>query len=78
MAQIRKVKVYDIDSGLGGTHTVSIVDEWRDNRVIVRVWYGRATPTGWESWPDWDGYRFEAARDQLTNPRVLQLYKEGD
>ncbi|WP_029063638.1 hypothetical protein [Labrenzia sp. DG1229] len=78
MAQIRKVKVYDIDSGLGGTHTVSIVDEWRDNRVIVRVWYGRATPTGWESWPDWDGYRFEAARDQLTNPRVLQLYKEED
>lgn len=78
MVQIRKVKVYDIDSGLGGTHTVSIVDEWRDNRVIVRVWYGRATPTGWEAWPDWDGYRFEATRDQLTNPRVLQLYKEGD
>jgi len=76
MVQIRSVKVYDIDSGLGGTHTVSIVDEWGDNRVIVRVWYGRATPTGWESWPDWDGYRFEATRDQLTNPRVLELYKE--
>lgn len=78
MTQIRKVKVYDIASGLGGTHTVSIVDEGGDNLVIVRVWYGRATPTGWESWPDWDGYRFEATRDQLTNPRVLALYKEAD
>ncbi|GAB2208940.1 hypothetical protein ROS1_57580 [Roseibium sp. ROS1] len=78
MVQIRNVKVYDIDSDLGGTHTVSIIDEWGDNRVVVRVWYGRATPIGWESWPDWDGYRFEATRNQLTNPRVLKLYKEED
>ena len=76
MAEIRKVKVYDIDCGCGGTHTVSIVDDCSNDRVIVRVWFGMATPEGWESWPSWDGYRFEAHRDRLTNPRVLALYKE--
>ncbi|AMN56358.1 hypothetical protein B0E33_30570 (plasmid) [Roseibium algicola] len=76
MGPIRKVKVYDIDSGLGGTHTVSIVEELPNNRISVRVWYGRATPTGWEAWIEWDGATFETTHDQLTNPRVLALYKE--
>lgn len=46
----RSVEVFDTPSGLGGSHTVSIVQELAADRVQVRVWYGRATPRGWEAW----------------------------
>lgn len=46
------------------------------DRVKLRVWYGRATARGWEPWPEWDGFRYKTGRDQLSNPRNLQLFKE--
>ncbi len=76
MVQIRKVKVYNAESVFCGTCTVSIVEELPDNRIVVRVWFGTATPTGWEPWSEWDGHMFPATRDQLMNPRVLELFKE--
>ncbi|MCR5943976.1 hypothetical protein FG152_24705 [Ochrobactrum sp. XJ1] len=69
------IDVFDTPSGLGGSHTVSIVCEIDAMTVDVRVWYGRATSHGWEAWKDWDGYQFRTTRDQLTNPRKMLLWK---
>lgn len=77
MAQRRFVTVYDTPSGLGGSHTVSIDREIDAETVEVRVWYGRATPNGWERWRDWDGYVFTTRRDALTKERRLSLYKDA-
>lgn len=69
------VEVYDTDSGLGGSFTVEIVEDVDADRVKVRVWYGRATPSGWECWHEWDGYRFIVRRDALRNKRQMALSK---
>lgn len=74
--QRRSVKVFDTPSGLGGSHTVEVVADLGNNKVRVRVWYGRATATGWEAWKDWDGYRFETDRASLTNKPTLPLFKQ--
>lgn len=55
----RRVEVFDTPSGLGGSHTVSIVKELAADRVQVRVWYGPATPE----------------RAALTNKRTMPLFK---
>ncbi|MCO7728989.1 hypothetical protein NJB93_20730 [Brucella intermedia] len=77
MARIKSdtVAVYDTPSNLGGSFTVSIKREIDPETVEVRVWYGRATPNGWEPWRDWDGYTFQTRRDRLTNPRTMRLRK---
>ncbi len=77
MTKRRFVEVYDTPSGLGGSHTVEIVEESAGDRVKVRVWYGRATPNGWERWRDWDGFTFETAESALTNRRRMALYKSS-
>ncbi|MBC2774978.1 hypothetical protein H6M51_19135 [Rhizobium sp. AQ_MP] len=74
-SQRRAVVVFDTPSGLGGSHTVEVVEEIGDDKVRVRVWYGRATATGWEAWKDWDGYRFETDRASLKNERTMPLFK---
>lgn len=74
-SQRRSVEVFDTPSGLGGSHTVEVVEKLGNDKVKVRVWYGRATATGWEAWKDWDGYRFETDRANLTNKRALPLFK---
>ena len=73
--QPRSVQVFDTPSGVGGSFTVSIIDE-ADERVTVRVWYGRATVHGWEAWKEWDGYTFATRRDALSNPRVMPLFND--
>jgi hypothetical protein len=77
MTKRRFVEVYDTPSGMGGSHTVEIVEESAGDRVKVRVWYGRPTPNGWERWRDWDGFTFEAAKIALTNRRRMALYKSS-
>jgi hypothetical protein len=67
------VEVFDTPSGLGGSHTVSIVERLAEGLVKVRVWYGRAGACGWERWPDWDGYQFTTKESALRNPHLLQL-----
>ena len=74
--KVRHVDVFDSPSNLGGSFTVSIVREIDAQRVEVRVWYGRPTPTGWEPWTDWDGYRFETTRAALRNSRKMALCRE--
>ncbi|WP_457578708.1 hypothetical protein [Ensifer adhaerens] len=71
----RSVEVFDTPSDLGGSHTVSIVQKLAADRVQVRVWYGRATPRGWEPWKDRDGYTFATERATLTNKRTMPLFK---
>ncbi len=73
--QRRSVEVFDTPSNLGGTFTVSILEELPDDRVLVRVWYGRATAQGWEAWKDWDGYTFETERARLTKRRTMPLFR---
>ncbi len=65
----RPNELYSTPSGHGGSFTVSIVEDLGDERVMVRVWYGRQTTQGWESWPDWDGYTFPTKRSELTPER---------
>lgn len=74
-ANPHSVTVFDTPSGLGGSHTVSILAELGAGRVRVRVWYGRATATGWEAWKDWDGHTFETDRSALTNERIKPLVR---
>ncbi|NRQ18919.1 hypothetical protein [Ensifer sesbaniae] len=73
--QRRSVEVFDTPSGMGGSFTVSIVEELAADKVRVRVWYGRATAQGWEVWKEWDGYTFETERAALTNQRTMPLFK---
>ncbi|WP_322996517.1 hypothetical protein [Castellaniella sp.] len=73
----RSIEVFDTPSGMGGSFTVSI-EAVEGDRVKVRIWYGRATYQGWESWPDWDGVIFETTRDQLRNPRQKALYRDRE
>lgn len=73
--QRRNVEVFDMPSGMGGSFTVSIAEDLAADKVRVRVWYGRATAQGWESWKDWDGYTFETDRAALTNQRTMPLFK---
>lgn len=75
MSKRRSLEVFDTPSGLGGSHTVEIIDQLDAYRIRVRVWYGRATHNGWERWRDWDGYTFETTRDKLKNKRQLSLFK---
>lgn len=73
--QRANVEVFDTPSGMGGSFTVSVVEELAADKVRVRVWYERATAQGWEAWKDWDGYTFETERAALTNQRPLPLFK---
>lgn len=77
MSKRTEIEVFDTSSGMGGSFTVSIVRELGGDAVKVRVWYGRATPEGWQAWPDWDGYTFETTRDRLTKRRMMKLFKTG-
>ena len=77
MTEVRSVRVFDTPSGMGGSFTVSIVEDLPDGETVrLRVWYGRASPQGWVPWPEWDGFRFEGRRDRLSNPRTMPLFKE--
>ncbi len=69
------ITVYDTPSGMGGTHTVSIKEIRPNNYALVRIWYGRATANGWESWAEWDGATYEVDRNLLTNPRQMNTVK---
>lgn len=72
---MKAIEVYDVPSGMGGKFTVSILNEIDDNIVECRVWYGRPTRLGWESWTDWDGYTFTTDRAKLSNKRMMALTK---
>lgn len=65
--------VWDTPSGLGGTFTVTILDDdGQSETVRVRVCYGRFDEQGqYEPWKDWDGYTYQTSRSNLTNPRPL-------
>ena len=71
----RSVTAYRWDSGMGGSFIVSIVSDLDNERAIVRIWYGRATPDGWESWKEWDGDRRTVKKSELTDEHTLDLYK---
>jgi hypothetical protein len=65
------IEVYDVDSGIGGHFTISIVQSLEDGNVVVRVWQGRFTKTGWTSYGLFDGKTFQTHRSQLVNHRTL-------
>ena len=52
MTEIRFIRVFDTPSGMGGSFTVSIVEDLPDGKTVrLRVWYGRASRQGWVPWP---------------------------
>ncbi|MBP2557673.1 hypothetical protein J2T08_004303 [Neorhizobium galegae] len=63
------MEIYDIDSGMGGVFTVSVTRELARGMVEVRIWYGKRTETGWQSYGLFDGKTFQTSRDKLTNRR---------
>lgn len=65
------VKVYDVDSGIGGHFTVSIVQELANGFVVVRVWQGEFTEQGWKSFGLFDGKTFQTHHSKLFNHRDL-------
>ncbi|GBO89126.1 hypothetical protein [Marinobacter salsuginis] len=74
MDQQTSITVFNTPSGMGGSYTVSILED-RGETALVRVWYGTATAKGWKSWRDWDGHQMEVSRTQLTNEREMKLVK---
>lgn len=74
MTKQESITVYSIPSGMGGAHTVSIVEEMGE-KVKVRIWYGRPSPTGWESWGEWDGQTRIVDRASLTRERTQKLVR---
>lgn len=70
-APIEGVEVYDVDSGIGGHFTVSIVQDLENGCVMVRIWFGTFTDTGWKSYGLFDGRTFRTHRSKLTNHRKL-------
>ena len=68
-----ETQVWDTPSGMGGTFTVTIVEDLpADPNVTVRVCYGRLDERGrYHRWLDWDGYTFTTERSSLSNPRHL-------
>jgi len=64
-------EVYDVDSGLGGHFTVTIVSDLDDGMVEVRILQGNLTPSGWKSHGIFDGKTFRASRSRLRDPRIL-------
>lgn len=70
-----ELTVYDIDSGLGGSHMVEITaDHGESVDVVVR--YGRATTQGWEAWKEWDGAPLTVEKSALRNGRTIPLYRD--
>ncbi|CDZ30153.1 hypothetical protein [Neorhizobium galegae] len=65
------VEVYDVDSGMGGYFTVSIVQEMDDGIVLVRVWQGEFIDTLWKSYGLFDGKAFTTYRSRLVNQRKI-------
>ncbi|MGK6311799.1 hypothetical protein [Neorhizobium sp. DT-125] len=65
------IEVYDVDSGIGGVFTVSIARELGKDTLELRVWYGKLTEGGWESYGLFDGSMFRASRSRLKNKRKL-------
>ncbi len=74
MAQQTSITAYDTPSGMGGSFTVSILED-RGETALVRIWYGSATAKGWESWGEWDGVKREVTKDKLTNEREKKLFR---
>lgn len=66
------VEVYDVDSGLGGYFTVSILGDLGGGMVEVRILFGNLTSSGWQSHGLFDGKILEVSRVRLINPRKLE------
>jgi hypothetical protein len=71
----QEVEVYDTQLDLGGSFTVSIIEEIDETTVKVRVWYGRATMKGWETWREWDSSMFTTPRDRVTKKRICRFFR---
>ncbi len=65
------VDVYEVDSGLGGYFTVSIVQKLEDGTVEVRIWQGESTISGWKSYGLFDGKIFRTRQSNLHKCRRL-------
>ncbi|KGD87657.1 hypothetical protein [Rhizobium sp. YS-1r] len=70
-AREKGVEVYDVDSGIGGHFTVSIIQDMENGVVVVRIWQGEFTVSGWKSYGIFDGKTFQIHRSKLFNHREI-------
>ncbi|KVK53772.1 hypothetical protein BCY90_04585 [Agrobacterium deltaense] len=64
--------VFDVNSEIGGSFTVSIIEDLGDGAVMVRILYGEIKEAGWKSFGLFDGNIFQTRRKYLTNRRTLR------
>lgn len=64
--------VFDVSSEIGGIFTVSIIEDFGNGSVLVRILYGEITDGGWKSFGLFDGKTFRINRERLTNRRTLR------
>lgn len=64
--------VFDVSSEIGGIFTVSIIEDFGNGSVLVRILYGEITDGGWKSFGLFDGNTFCINRERLTNRRALR------
>lgn len=64
--------VFDVSSDMGGIFTVSIIQDFGNGSVLVRILYGEITDDGWESFGLFDGKTFSVDRERLTNRHPLR------
>ncbi|WP_223568335.1 hypothetical protein [Agrobacterium tumefaciens] len=64
--------VFDVSSEMGGIFTVSIIQDFGNGSVLVRILYGEITDDGWKSFGLFDGKTFCINRERLTNRRPLR------
>ncbi|MCZ7451151.1 hypothetical protein O8B93_26655 [Agrobacterium rhizogenes] len=64
--------VFDVNSEIGGTFTVSVIEDLGNGTVIVRILYGEITEDSWKSFGLFDGNIFQTHRARLTNRRILR------
>lgn len=69
--QITEVTVYDYPSGLGGSHTVELLD---NNKAIIH--WGRITFTGWKPLGDFDGQIIPIDSAKLKNKRRMTIQEK--
>jgi hypothetical protein len=69
--QMTEVTVYDYPSGLGGSHTVELLD---NNKAVIH--WGRVTFTGWQSHGDFDGQIISIDPAKLKNERRMTIQEK--
>lgn len=68
--KLTEVTVYDYSSGIGGSHTVELLDHYK-----AVIHWGRISFTGWQPFGDFDGQIIPIDPAKLKNKRRMTIQK---